>query len=97
MKFASYIKYTSAPETIAAMRAQHRAYLAQLFEDGKLLLAGPFTDGSGAMFVHEAIGEHQARQFIEDDPFFSAGLFASIDTKPWTAVFTNAGALGAQG
>jgi uncharacterized protein len=93
MKFTSYIKYAVAPALIVASRSQHRAYLATLFEEGKLLLAGPFTDDSGAMFVFEAEDEEEAREWIEADPFFAAGIFVDIDTRPWKSVFANVDAL----
>ncbi|MFS2139356.1 YciI family protein [Duganella sp. Dugasp56] len=93
MKFTSYINYAAAPALITASRAQHRAYLATLFEERKLLLAGPFSDDSGAMLVFEAEHERQVRDWIEADPFFVAGIFVDIDTRPWKSVFANVDAL----
>jgi uncharacterized protein YciI len=93
MKFSSYITYADAPALISATRPRHRAYLATLFEQGKLLLAGPFTDDSGAMFLFEAEDLQQAQAWIAADPFHAAGIFAEIDTRPWKPVFANADAL----
>lgn len=95
MKFISYVKYSVGPERISAARPQHRAYLAALFAEGKLLLAGPFTDDSGAMFLFEADHEQQARAWVEADPFCAAGVFADIDIRPWKSVFANVDALRA--
>jgi uncharacterized protein YciI len=93
MKFTSYIKYAAAPALIAASRAQHRAHLAALLEQGKLVLAGPFTDDSGAMLLFEAEHLQQVQSWIEADPFFAAGIFTEIDTRPWKPVFANVDAL----
>jgi hypothetical protein len=43
-----------SPDKIARLRPAHREYIAQLFAEGTLVAGGPFTDGSGALFIHAA-------------------------------------------
>jgi uncharacterized protein len=90
VKFATFVKYTSDSTAIAAQRPQPRAYLAALLEQGKLVLAGPFTDNSGAMFIHEALDEAEMKMLLAADPF-SEGIFVSVECKPWRLVLSSLG------
>jgi len=90
MKFSSYIEYVTEPAKIAALRPDHRDYLSELFKQGKLLAAGPFSDDSGALFIYEAGNLDDVLTMIADDPFAIGGVFASVVTKPWKLVFINA-------
>jgi uncharacterized protein YciI len=67
-------------------RPAHLAYLATVKE--KLKLAGPFLAADnqtavGSLMIYECGDENEARAIMENDPFSKAGLFASIDIKPW--------------
>ena len=61
-------------EEVAAMR-RHFAYLKQALEDGRLVLAGPATDGLfPGIVVFEAEDEAEARAFVDGDPSVQAGV-----------------------
>jgi uncharacterized protein len=67
-------------------RPAHLAYLAKVKE--QLKLAGPFlaADGQtaiGSLMIYECEAEGAARAIMDNDPFSKAGLFASIEVKPW--------------
>jgi len=67
-------------------RPDHVAYLQGLGET--LIFAGPFTeeDGvtmNGSLVVIEAASLGAARKIAAGDPFAKAGLFASVDIRPW--------------
>jgi hypothetical protein len=69
-----------------ANRPSHLAYLESLGET--LVFAGPFTaeDGeamNGSLIVIEASSLDAARKIAAGDPFAKAGLFASVDIRPW--------------
>ena len=69
-----------------ANRPEHLAYLKSLGE--ALVLAGPFTeeDGTsmnGSLIVVEAASLEDARKIIDGDPFARAGIFASVEIRPW--------------
>ena len=87
MKFVNYATYTADKAKIAAHRPQHREYLARLFEQGKLVSAGPFADDSGALFIYEVDSEKAAAELVATDPFSTSGVFAEHQLKPWKLVF----------
>ena len=69
-----------------AHRPEHLAYLQGLGD--ALKFAGPFTaeDGetmTGSLVVIEAPSLTEAREIAGGDPFAKAGLFASVEIRPW--------------
>jgi len=67
-------------------RPDHVAYLKSLGDT--LVLAGPFTkdDGetmNGSLIVVEAPSREAAKKIADGDPFAKAGLFASVEVRPW--------------
>jgi uncharacterized protein YciI len=69
-----------------AHRPEHLAYLQGLGD--ALKFAGPFTaeDGetmTGSLVVIEAPSLAEAREIAGGDPFAKAGLFASVEIRPW--------------
>jgi uncharacterized protein YciI len=69
-----------------ANRPEHLAYLEGLGDT--LIFAGPFTaeDGetmTGSLVVVQAPSRAAAQAIAEADPFAKAGLFASVDIRPW--------------
>lgn len=89
MKFLAFVDYSPEPERIAQVRPAHRAYLQDLLLQGRLVLAGPFADGSGALFIYDVPNEDEAAKLAANDPFAKASLFKKVVLKPWTAVFSN--------
>jgi uncharacterized protein YciI len=90
MKFTAFVEYTHEPERIARTRPAHRDYLQDLLQQGRLVLAGPFADGSGALFIYDVPNEEEAAKLVANDPFAKASLFKKVVMKPWTPVFSNA-------
>jgi uncharacterized protein YciI len=69
-----------------ANRPEHLAYLKSLGD--KLAFAGPFTEAdgetmNGSLIVVEAGSLEEARKIGAADPFAKAGIFASVDIRPW--------------
>jgi uncharacterized protein YciI len=93
MLFANYIQYIDDPERIAAIRPTHRAYLKGLLDQGKLAAAGPFADGSGALFVYAADTIDKARELAEADPYTQGGVIKEQTIHPWQLVYSNTGHL----
>lgn len=89
MKFAAVIEYTPDKDKIAAVRPDHRRYLNRLYDEGRLLLAGPFEDDSGACLVYEADSLQQVEDWLRADPFAQQGVFVRWDIRPWRLVFIN--------
>lgn len=80
---------TDKPESGALRKANRPDHLAFLDSLGdQLLFAGPFTDAAGeamtgSLLVIEAPSLGAAQQIADDDPYAKAGIFASVDIRPW--------------
>ena len=72
-------------------RDRHLAYLGGLNDAGTLKLAGPFLDDAGkscgSLVIIEAADEGEARRHADGDPYAKAGLFESVEIRPWSWVF----------
>lgn len=86
MKFAAVIEYSRDAAKIAALRPEHRRYLAGLRERGQLAASGPFTDDSGALIVYEAPSREEAEKLLQGDPFTKNGIFLKYQLRPWNVV-----------
>lgn len=75
------------PETSPALEhlmKDHLAHIRKLALSGKMVLAGPLTDGGTirGLCVFKAASLEEARAFEEDDPAVKAGLLA-VEAHPW--------------
>ncbi len=69
------------------LRPAHLENLRPLVDAGKIVLAGPFTDGSGTLMVLDMENEAQALAFAQSDPYVSGGVFDRVEVKPFRKVF----------
>jgi uncharacterized protein len=69
------------------VRPAHLDNLRPLVEQGKVILAGPFTDGSGSLIVIDVDSEEQALAFANSDPYVTRGVFERVEVKPFRKVF----------
>ncbi|MGO8738865.1 YciI family protein [Rhodoblastus sp.] len=69
-------------------RPDHLAFLGERPDVVKL--AGPFVDSAGqpcgSMLVLDRPDEESARAFLAGDPYAKAGLFASVELRPFKPV-----------
>jgi len=74
-------------------RPKHVEYLNGLNAAGTLKFAGPFLDAdgkpNGSLVVVEAADLAGAKALAAADPYAQAGLFDSVDIRPWNWVFNN--------
>ena len=72
-------------------RSVHLDYLNSLGD--RLKFAGPFLGSdakpNGSLVVIEAADQDAARQMAANDPYAKAGLFASVDIRPWNWAIKN--------
>jgi uncharacterized protein len=64
---------------------EHGRYLLELYQQGHLCLAGPFSDDTGAALVMEATDETQARAIVGADPAVVQAIF-TYELHPWALV-----------
>ncbi|MGF0539576.1 YciI-like protein [Agrobacterium sp. ES01] len=74
-------------------RPPHVEWLNGLNSEGTLKIAGPFldTDGkpNGSLLILKADNAEDAAAIAAQDPYAKAGLFASVEIKPYNWVFNN--------
>jgi uncharacterized protein YciI len=68
-------------------RQEHLAYIEPLSRAGKIVIAGPFTDGTGSLIVFEADSMEAALAQARNDPYVTRGIFSSHEVKPFKRVF----------
>ncbi|MFB9066690.1 YciI family protein [Pseudofulvimonas gallinarii] len=88
-----------APDTLPqrlAARGEHLARLQALRDAGRLLLAGPLpavdaedpgpAGFTGSLIVAEFEDLAAAQAFAEADPYVKAGVYASVEVRPFRQV-----------
>ncbi|MFK0164599.1 YciI-like protein [Rhizobium sp. NPDC090279] len=77
-------------------RPAHVEHLNKLNAEGTLKMAGPFLDAegkpNGSLVIVEAENVEAAVAIADADPYTKAGLFESVEIKPFNWVFNNPGA-----
>lgn len=97
MYYAIYAKdKENSLEARRGARSAHLHRLRELVDAGRLLVAGPHPaiDGeepgragfSGSLIIAEFDCLESARAWADDDPYFAAGVYASVEVKPFRNV-----------
>jgi len=68
-----------------SQRAKHRQCLDELHAQGDLLLAGPWSDDSGALLIFSADG-NRVQQIIQDDPYYSTPGVTVLAVREWMPI-----------
>ena len=72
-------------------RPEHLKFLEGL--GSNLKAAGPFTDddgkATGSLVIIEAVNRAAITEIAGRDPYAVAGLFASVEIKPWKWLIKN--------
>jgi uncharacterized protein YciI len=89
MKFAHLCHYIDDLNWVAELRPAHRQYMAQLNSQNRLWAAGPFADGTGALFIYEAPDQHAAEEILHADPYFTGGVLAISKLMAWNPALYN--------
>jgi uncharacterized protein YciI len=69
-----------------AVRPRHLAYVGPVAKSGKMLIGGPFIDGSGSLIIVDMESEAAAREFASGDPYIREGVFERVEVKPFRKV-----------
>lgn len=86
--YAVIYTYSDDASTQDENRPAHRAYLAELAEQGQLVASGPLlgTRPASALLVFRADSEEQIRVLLAGDPFQQLGVVAQTDVAEWNPV-----------
>lgn len=78
------------------VRGEHLARVRELLDEGRLVIAGPFPSidadeptpagFAGSLIVAEFDSLEQARQWFDQDPYVTTGVFASYEVRPFIRV-----------
>lgn len=69
-----------------SVRPAHLKNLEPLVTAGKMIIGGPFTDGSGSLMIVDMESEAEAREFAQNDPYLKQGVFARVEVRPFHKV-----------
>lgn len=67
-------------------RPRHREWLRGLYEEGTLLLSGPFADGTGGLLIFSAADADWLAELLAVDPFNEVGVVANVRIKAWSPI-----------
>lgn len=67
------------------VRPAHLQYLDQLYQEGKVAMAGPFTDKQGGMVIYKADSLEEAEQLAKNDPVVAEGA-RTVQVREWNAL-----------
>ena len=70
-----------------APRPAHLAHLEPLAQAGRIVLAGPLTDGAGSLIVVEAASLAEVWDLVGRDHYVTNGIFERVEVHPFTRVF----------
>lgn len=88
--FAIEYKYSPDSSAIQAIRPRHREFLGGLKAQGNLIGSGPYTDGDGGALIVIRLEEgstlDQARELMNQDPFYSEGALEGRTFHTWNPV-----------
>ena len=62
---------------------EHATFMDRLFENGMVLLGGPFADTTGSLVVVEAETENEVAEVFAQDPFVTHDIFVLRSLKQW--------------
>jgi len=79
------LAFEPTPERLAA-RPAHRELLQALSGEGKVVMAGPFADDSGALLVFEVSDEQELAGLLDQDPYFTTPGVRVAGQREWSPI-----------
>ncbi len=69
MLHAVTLTYLTQPDAISAHLDAHKQWLVRGFREGKILFAGPLSNGAGGYILFQEKNVGEIHNFLQDDPF----------------------------
>jgi uncharacterized protein YciI len=63
---------------------QHAAFIDRLYDDGRIVMAGPYADRSRALLIIKARDSTEASAMFRDDPWTKGGILVDSEVIEWT-------------
>lgn len=67
-------------------RPAHLEKIKNLAKAGRVVLAGPFTDGSGSLIVYDVATRTEAELIARTDPYVMNRIFERYEIRPFEKV-----------
>jgi uncharacterized protein len=87
IRYSQGINYDLTKSIYEQELLEHGKYIKQLLDEGKLLMAGPFTDNSGAEIILKVNNEEAVQDIIKKDPAIINNIF-TYEVKAWDITFS---------
>jgi uncharacterized protein len=62
---------------------EHAEFMDRLFENGTVIMGGPFSDGTGSLVIVEAEEMNEVSSLFANDPFVLHQIFTLRSLKQW--------------
>jgi len=62
---------------------EHAEFMDRLFENGTVIMGGPFNDGTGSLVIVEAEEINEVSSLFANDPFVVHQIFTLRSLKQW--------------
>jgi uncharacterized protein YciI len=62
---------------------EHARFMDSLFDEGLIILGGPFADRTGSLVVVAADSAAQVREMFQSDPWTERDVLVVADVKEW--------------
>lgn len=69
-----------------SVRPAHLENLKSLLAQNRMIIGGPFTDGSGSLMIVEMDSQAEAEEFARNDPYKRQGVFERVEVRPFRKV-----------
>jgi uncharacterized protein len=63
---------------------EHATFMDRLFDEGRIVLGGPYADYSRVLLVVAARDAAEAQELFRDDPWTSHGVLVASDVVEWS-------------
>jgi uncharacterized protein len=80
--YAVILQPVESRELTIDVITKHAQHLRELDVDGKLVLAGPFTDHPSGLLVLRGKSKDEIKSIMEQDPLIQGG-FRTIEVRTW--------------
>ncbi len=88
--YVDYVTFVSDRAHVERVQPAHQAYSRTLEAKGKLIVAGPFAGGTGALVVYRAQSKDEATALALGDPYHAEGVVETHELSQWRLFGLNA-------
>ncbi|MGW4676988.1 YciI family protein [Micromonospora taraxaci] len=83
--FILELSFGDEPDRLAA-RPAHRERLQALHQEGRLAMAGPFSDDSGALLIFDVADAEALAAIVAEDPYYRTPGVTIVSQREWSPI-----------